>query len=959
MKREIAKEERYISFLEKKLRIGNDSKIKCEKLRRKKVKLYEKIEKDEGMGDNFMGLLDNIISGVSEKSNLNKKRMKVKDERFGEKTCSFEELELLLSWRRDFNQKVQGLFNRLSEGNMNIIAKDISEMLKKTVHKRFHSKQFMNNSIFKFRKDKFNITNSSGNICIDRLLLIVNTIEDDVRELFIKNCIIQPQTTVSLVTVHSAVVCSIGILSSTDNFFSELLFSLNRIYNEKLYCLLKMDINRESQVGVYNNKLILRHIIISIVSIYRCGFISGKVLESFISAGIDGYSSFKSYPFFWECFLDNVLTILRCSGFFIKSESNLSYKNIIAKLKSIIPNKENLGKSAFWNIIFDNSDCYNTHRLKFIVEELGDWMDCSQDQLLLQKLKRRCGLIERQLFTIHNWSMNFSLIKHLQVTRKSKLKNINSDSFELLSYSNTLIDYPWRTDDFSIKHANYFSPSDLKIRIRKLSSYYNINNSNDTFNINLSDQISESDHIDSINEKLMDLASKIRLTSDIQKSIFLALMGAEDVYDAIQRITSLNIVHSNIYIESIVNVILLSALSESTYNNFYFNVLKGLTELPLKVSKKFNREIIRCFSQQLGLLNRFSARKTIIFSKLIKECIFGDIFDLKILKYILICDLHSLSDSVGLFFVELILSMINEQKNIGDICIFKEKFSVLSEMPYLKEVLLFVLHRLLIPAFDSNIKSNIDFSGISKIEILRFNMNLRSLYPSSFYIYTKDGERLSCRSFGVISSKNESINLSKENVMFVLVHPYGIMGGSSSNMLGMALSLADRGYGSIIFDHRGVKDSTGRKSFFGNSEVIDVVSICNDVKKKNDQLKIVLVGSSAGATIAGSAVDECENIIGYVGIGYVFGFWPSLLFRQHFNKILFSSKHKLFILGSKDGFTSVECLNTVMKSCKDPKSIDIIPDVGHFELESPYYDDLIGQKIDNFVKSSILGKEYN
>ncbi|KAH7650399.1 hypothetical protein FG379_003471 [Cryptosporidium bovis] len=947
----IEDDEKYIVFLERKLGIGNDSKTQCKKLKRKRINLYNKIEKDEGMGDNFMSLLDNIISGVDEDNLEKKKRIKYRYSK--NEAHLFEDFNSLSSWRNEFTQKIQGLFNRLSEGNMSLIAKDISETLKKTVYAGFHSNKFRDNSIFKLKKDHFNLLENSGNIYVDRLLLIVNIIENDIRELFIRNCIVQPQTTVSLVTVYSAVICSVGILSSTDSFFSELLFLLNKIYNEKLYCLLKMEMEGQSQVELYNNKLILRHIIISIISIYRCGFISGKVLESFIFAGIDGYFSFKSYPSFWECYLDNVLTILRCSGFFIKNESNSIYKNIIEKLKPIILNEDNSHKILFENMVLNNLNCFNPHRFKFIVEELSDWMDCSQDQLLLQKLKRRYGLIERQLFTIHSWSNNFPLIKHLQVIKKFKLKNSNLDSLELSSYSNTLIEYSWRTDDFSIKHKHSFNSKDLKIRIRKLSAYYNIGCFKDTFNSKQIVEVPETQNRDSQNEKLMNLASKIRLTSDIQKSIFLALMGSEDVYDAIQRITSLNVINSNVYIESTVNVILLSAFSESTYNHFYFNVLRGLSELPSKVSKKFNKEIIQCFSQQLRLLNKFSVRKTIIFSRLIKDCVFCGLFDLKILKYTAISDLHSFTNSTGLFFTELILGMIHEQRKIGDIRALKEKFSVLNNMPNLKDVLLFVLYKLIIPAFDSEVESNTDFSGISKLDVLRL---CKSLYPNSFCIRTKDGEKLSCRSFGVISTKFESRDLNKENIVFVLVHPYGIMGGSSSNMLGLALSLADRGYGSIVFDHRGVRNSTGRKSLFGNSEVTDITSICNDIKEKNGELKIVLVGSSAGATIAGSAVDECENIVGYVGIGYVFGFWPSLLFKQHFNKILSSSKQKLFILGDKDGFTSVDCLNNVMKSCKDPKSIDIIPNVGHFELESPYYDDLICQKIDDFVRSSILRK---
>ncbi|KAJ1613665.1 hypothetical protein OIY81_875 [Cryptosporidium canis] len=230
-----------------------------------------------------------------------------------------------------------------------------------------------------------------------------------------------------------------------------------------------------------------------------------------------------------------------------------------------------------------------------------------------------------------------------------------------------------------------------------------------------------------------------------------------------------------------------------------------------------------------------------------------------------------------------------------------------------------------------------------------------SLYPKQFSIYTDDGVKLSCRSFGNISSKCPSSAI--ESIVFVLVHPYGIMGGSSSNMLGLALCLADKGYGCIIFDHRGTGKSTGNKSIFGNNEVIDVTSICKDIKSKNDRINVILVGSSAGAPIAGSAVDECENVIGYVGIGYVFGFWPSLLFRQHYNNILKSKKHKLFVMGGSDGFTSVEALRDKMQSCCDPKQVEILPNIGHFELESPVYDDTLSEIIDRFVRTTFIDNQ--
>ncbi|KAL7069354.1 hypothetical protein ACR3K2_02890 [Cryptosporidium serpentis] len=221
----------------------------------------------------------------------------------------------------------------------------------------------------------------------------------------------------------------------------------------------------------------------------------------------------------------------------------------------------------------------------------------------------------------------------------------------------------------------------------------------------------------------------------------------------------------------------------------------------------------------------------------------------------------------------------------------------------------------------------------------------RSLYPKEFYVSTNDGVSLFCRSFGMIENGNSNL------LLFVMVHPYGLMGGSSANMAGLAYRLAEDGYGSIIFDQRGVGKSTGSKSIFGNSEILDVVAVCEDIEKRDKGIRVILIGSSAGAPIAGSAVDKCRNIIAFIGIGYVFGFWPSFLFRQHYNNILNSKKPKLFIMGESDGFTSIEVLNKILEKCQEPKSKCIVPNVGHFKLESPYYDDYIAEKILDFIKT--------
>ncbi|KAF3637214.1 putative transcriptional regulator ATRX-like [Capsicum annuum] len=93
-----------------------------------------------------------------------------------------------------------------------------------------------------------------------------------------------------------------------------------------------------------------------------------------------------------------------------------------------------------------------------------------------------------------------------------------------------------------------------------------------------------------------------------------------------------------------------------------------------------------------------------------------------------------------------------------------------------------------------------------------------------------------------------------------------------------------------------------------------------------------------GAPIAGSAVDQVEQIVGYVSIGYPFGLLASVLFGRHHKNILKSPKPKLFIMGTQDGFTTVKQLNNKLRSSAGRVETHLIEGIGHFELEGPAYD---------------------
>ncbi|CAJ1977800.1 unnamed protein product [Sphenostylis stenocarpa] len=214
----------------------------------------------------------------------------------------------------------------------------------------------------------------------------------------------------------------------------------------------------------------------------------------------------------------------------------------------------------------------------------------------------------------------------------------------------------------------------------------------------------------------------------------------------------------------------------------------------------------------------------------------------------------------------------------------------------------------------------------------------------SFTVESSNGVKLRTKVFKPQREENRNLGI-------VLVHPYSILGGCQGLLKGIASGLALKGYTSVTFDMRGAGKSTGRPSLTGFAEIKDVVAVCNWLSNTSSLSRFLLVGSSAGAPIAGSAVDQIEKVIGYVSIGYPFGIAASILFGRHHKAILQSPKPKLFIMGTQDGFTSVKQLRNKLNSAAGRAETHLIDGVGHFQMEGPGFDAELVDLIIKFVAS--------
>ncbi|CAI0450340.1 unnamed protein product [Linum tenue] len=190
-----------------------------------------------------------------------------------------------------------------------------------------------------------------------------------------------------------------------------------------------------------------------------------------------------------------------------------------------------------------------------------------------------------------------------------------------------------------------------------------------------------------------------------------------------------------------------------------------------------------------------------------------------------------------------------------------------------------------------------------------------------------------------------------DDLVIVLVHPFTVLGGCQALLKGMAIRLAERGYKAVTFDMRGAGRSTGRASLTGFAEIKDVIAVCKWVCENLGTRRILLVGSSAGSPIAGSSVDQIEEVVGYVSIGYPFGMLASVLFGRHHKAILQSTKPKLFIMGTQDGFTSVKQLQNKLKSAAGRVETHLIEGASHFQMEGPAYDAQMANLILTFAAS--------
>lgn len=227
----------------------------------------------------------------------------------------------------------------------------------------------------------------------------------------------------------------------------------------------------------------------------------------------------------------------------------------------------------------------------------------------------------------------------------------------------------------------------------------------------------------------------------------------------------------------------------------------------------------------------------------------------------------------------------------------------------------------------------------------------------------------------------------------VTVHPWSFLGGGQHNTIGIARGISTKGWRVITFTLKSMPlylgGAIGGILFRHYHEVNHITEVVEwafkQYHKNNDVISdkhMVLLGSSAGAPFAGSAMAKIQQqqqakISAFIAVGYTFGNLASLGFGRHFHSVVGNSASnfcgsssssakeddevppKLFIMGENDEFTSVDQLEGMVARMKSANpncrvDVDIVKSVGHFQLESPSYDPVVAEKVVQWLEDAIL-----
>ena len=177
------------------------------------------------------------------------------------------------------------------------------------------------------------------------------------------------------------------------------------------------------------------------------------------------------------------------------------------------------------------------------------------------------------------------------------------------------------------------------------------------------------------------------------------------------------------------------------------------------------------------------------------------------------------------------------------------------------------------------------------------------------------------------------------NVVVVVTHPWTLLGGNMHNNIVVAVVLYFQnklGLSTVRFDFHG--SGIGR----GHTQVEQVRAVVRGILKiapnsdnpKRRPTKVILVGYSYGSLITGSASADMNECIASISIAPPFSVqhWL-LLFNSSYHlrqSTLAQQLPRLFILGTRDNFTSEQVFQDMIETHFPNATGAIVPEADHF-----------------------------
>jgi uncharacterized protein len=160
----------------------------------------------------------------------------------------------------------------------------------------------------------------------------------------------------------------------------------------------------------------------------------------------------------------------------------------------------------------------------------------------------------------------------------------------------------------------------------------------------------------------------------------------------------------------------------------------------------------------------------------------------------------------------------------------------------------------------------------------------------------------------------------------VVCHPHPSFGGSMDNNVVLAIceELFEKSMMTLRFNFRGVGQSEGHFGH-GAGEQEDVAAALSYLAahKKADPLRIGFAGYSAGAVFGLPAAVKDERVRAMAAVSLPLGMMDLKALKG-------STKPKLFVLGSRDDYTTEAELTRFCRSCKEPKECVVVTGADHF-----------------------------